>query len=247
MLLCLSIAALSFSVTPTTCGLRIVQRSHVHCMAELANAPGAETGAPPAEMAPAEPPAEVKGVVQPMKRSRWEPDAQADNEFRHGAGDRPLAMSTFADGTSAMIVPTSTPAPASAPAIAPVAQGDELATATTLKPPPMDDNEFRHGAGGKALAMTTAIDGSVAMIVPTSAGSAATPAVTPAATSDAVPQSVEQPAASSFEQPTIGGGISPAVGPMDDYAFRFGPGGQALGMGGNFRHGTPAARRGAAQ
>mmetsp|Transcript_34537 Transcript_34537/g.73699 ORF Transcript_34537/g.73699 Transcript_34537/m.73699 type:complete len:281 (+) Transcript_34537:32-874(+) len=78
-------------------------------------------------------------------------------EFRHGSGGLALAATSAIDGSVAMIQVTDTPpSPAIAPAVRKkVTQG--------VSPP--NEYEFRHGTGEKALAMTTAIDGSVAHIV----------------------------------------------------------------------------------
>ena len=127
---------------------------------------------------------------------------------------------------------------------------------TTLRCLDTSDDEFRHGAGSKALASTAAIDGSVAMITPQTGGPAASASPAPATPARA------SPAAGAAEEPppdeesgaaaevVIGGTKAAKQGtsnkqnwadPADE--FRHGTGSRPLGMSGNFRHGTPKSRK----
>ena len=127
---------------------------------------------------------------------------------------------------------------------------------TTLRCLDTSDDEFRHGAGSKALASTAAIDGSVAMITPqTGAPPAnASPARASPARASPAPAAAEEPPQDAEEsgaaaEVVIGGTKGAAQGtskknwadPADE--FRHGTGSRPLGMSGNFRHGTPKSRK----
>eukprot|EP00617_Octactis_speculum_P004988 CAMPEP_0185791200 /NCGR_PEP_ID=MMETSP1174-20130828/158241_1 /TAXON_ID=35687 /ORGANISM="Dictyocha speculum, Strain CCMP1381" /LENGTH=219 /DNA_ID=CAMNT_0028486119 /DNA_START=57 /DNA_END=716 /DNA_ORIENTATION=+ len=111
----------------------------------------------------------------------------------------------------------------------------------------LTDQEFRHGAGGDALASSAAMDGSRAMMVPEEAfegGERASSAIAPYTPEKAYLQPVND---QSFRHGAGGEPLgmtgdfrhgTPSQWSVDDQSFRHGAGGEPLGMNGDFRHGT---------
>jgi len=132
MLSLASLAAVSFSVTPTLVGsdTRAVQRSTVlRCQAADPN------------------PEEAKARdVKPRVTNAW--------EFRYGPGNQAFGGSPATDGSVAMISMDAPPKQPRNNAIVPREQANW----------PSQEDDFRFGAGGRAMSMTPAVDGSVAMI-----------------------------------------------------------------------------------
>ena len=134
---------------------------------------------------------DTEGLVQPSKIR----EPISDFQFRHGVGsldgEAPMAMNRAIDGSVAMMSIDSPPAPRNALPVAnaPAANTPAAVTPAAVAPavvapaapekgvvqpsgkkssptPASDPNEFRHGIGDRALAMSPAIDGTAAMISP---------------------------------------------------------------------------------
>jgi len=120
--------------------------------------------ATPAQQTKALPGSEAKVVEPSINRSV----PNQDNEFRYGTGSQALAMAAAIDGKVAMMslddvqLREGKALPASG-ANSDIKAETALVKANTKQSEPSAE-DFRHGAGGQAFAMSTAIDGSVAMI-----------------------------------------------------------------------------------
>jgi len=245
------LAVVSFSVSPSACfggHPRAVQRpAVVACMAETPPEPAAAAGYVP----------DLKGAVQPLVQN----SPQDEWTFRHGSGGSALASTRDIGGKVAMLQVQSTAAPPlSVEPSAPAPLAPALAASTPMPQPaassnaPPEEWTFRHGAGGQALASTNFIDGSVAMMyaqpsahTPPAVEIASAPPVSAPVAPTPPPSAALEPAIPA-EVPMIGGcsgfsGSEMAQGsPQDHWKFRHGAGDQALGMSGDFRHGTPRTR-----
>lgn len=172
---------------------------------------------------------DFRGVVEATS-NQW--------EFRHGVGTESLATAAAMDGKAAMIVPPmpSLPALGSGTMAAPAraAAGVEGMVAAGRAQPMVPSWEFRHGTGGETLAMTAAIDGKAAMLVPSM------PSPPALASGDTAAQPMAPPGSVA-----IGGtafATSAVNGANTVWDFRHGTGGEGLGFSNDFRHGTPSAR-----
>lgn len=179
--------------------------------------------------------ANFRGVVSPTEQWQFQHSSQARASAALGA-------TRDVDGSVATLQQPKSPTPLAAADTTAMTRAPNGVVSQT------EAWAFKHGCGYGALGSTAAADGFVAMITqqpnapPARSSSSALANPTPSALA-AKSQSPSAGGASADQLVIGGGSYGPqSGGPEEEWSFRHGVGGMALGHRGDFRHGTPATR-----